>query len=224
MHLYLPLLLRDAVPRCLSWGYVFTEHFLDPALPGWNVSVPDSGAQEVSGSVIHQWTPALTDRFPIVWRNDLFEGSGNDFLFEARFRYSDFTAYGTTVALNSAAFDGNRVANTSDLPPAVEYIMNIHHVVDPTGGIYRFDITLFGGAVKWSGTPGDTGWHEVQVTLEHGNRYSLYVDGAYIGTVVSATRPTSVYIGNPTLQRWYGQWTQLYVDYIRISRCLIWGW
>jgi hypothetical protein len=64
----------------------------------------------------------------------------------------------------------------------------------------------------------------VAVALEQGNRYSLYVDDVYIGSVVSNTRPTSVYIGNPTIQPWYGQWTQLYVDYIRISRCLIWGW
>ena len=215
--------MKNPPVRCLSWGYVFREEFENPSLPGWNVSLA-GGMQEISGSVIHQWVPQMTDRFPIVWRNDLFEGSGNDFLFEARFRYSDFTAYGTTVALNSAAFDGNRVLQHDDLPHEVEYIMNIHHVVDPTGGIYRFDIIMFGGLVKWTGTPGDTNWHEVQVTLEEGNRYSLYVDGAHIGTVVSAIRPTSVYIGNPTIQKWYGQWTQLYVDYIRISRCLIWGW
>jgi len=74
------------------------------------------------------------------------------------------------------------------------------------------------------GTPGDTSWHEVDVSLENGNLYKLYVDGVYIGSVVSTTRPTSVYIGNPTIQQWDGQWTHLYVDFIRISRCLVWGW
>jgi len=199
------------------------EDFNDPALSGWNVSLA-TGLQEVSGGQIHQWVPDLTDRFPMVWRNDLFDTAGDDFLFEARFRYSDFTAYGTTVALNSAAFDGNRVSNTSDLPFAVEHILNIHHVVDPQGGVYRFDVSLFEGGVKWVGTPGDTGWHKVDVSLEHGDRYSLYVDGVYQGSVISTTRPTSVYIGNPTIQDWFGQWTQLYVDYVRISRCLVWGW
>lgn len=220
----MPLLIKNPPLQCLSWGYVFKEEFLDPSLSGWSISIPSTGAQEVSGSVIHQWATSLTDRFPMVWRNDLFEGSGNDFKFEVRFRYSDFTAYGTTIALNSAAYDGTRVLASVPVPPGVEYILNIHHVVDPVGGIFRFDIALFGGLVKWTGTPGDTNWHVVEVELEAGNRYTLFVDGAEIGTVVSATRPISTYIGNPTIQPFYGQWTQLYVDYIRISRCLIWGW
>jgi len=221
--IYLPLLIKNPPLECLSWGYVFKEEFENPALTGWSVSLA-TGTQEVSGSVIHQWVPQMTDRFPMVWRNDLFDGAGNDFKFEARFRYSDFTAYGTTIALNSAAYDGTRVLASVPVPPGVEYILNIHHVVDPQGGIYRFDIALFGGLVKWTGTPGDTGWHTVDVTLENGNRYTLFVDGAEIGSVISNTRPVSTYIGNPTIQPYYGQWTQLHVDYIRISRCLIWGW
>lgn len=222
--IYLPLLLKNPQLRCLSWGYVFREEFDNPALTGWQVSLA-GGNQTIMESVIHQWVPAMTDRFPMVWRNDLFEGAGNDFKFEARFRYSDFTAYGTTVALNSAPFDGNRVPASTQLPPGVEFIMNIHHVVDNDAPINtRFDIALFGGQKKWVGVPGDTSWHEVELTLENGNYYSMYVDGAYVGSVTSSTRPVSTYIGNPTIQPWYGQWTQLYVDYIRISRCLIWGW
>ncbi len=223
--IYLPMLLKNPPLECLSWGYVFEEEFNNPALNGWSVSLA-TGTQEVTGGLIHQWVPqgTMSDRFPMVWRNDLFEGAGNDFRFEARFRYSDFTAYGTTIALNSAPYDGTRVLASVPVPPGVEYILNIHHVVDPVGGIYRFDIALFGGLVKWTGTPGDTSWHEVEVRLEGGNRYTMSVDGAEVGTVVSTTRPVSTYIGNPTIQPYFGQWTQVYVDYIRISRCLIWGW
>ena len=47
--------------------------------------------------------------------------------------------------------------------------------------------------------------------------------GVKIGQVTSAVRPISTYIGNPTIQVWPGPWTQLYVDYIRISRCLLWA-
>jgi hypothetical protein len=203
---------------------VFREEFTDPSLAGWHVSLA-GGSQEVSSSIIHQWVPAMTDRFPMVWRNDLFEGAGNDFLFEVRFHYSDFTAYGTSIALNSAAFDGNRFPASAEVPPGFAYILNIHQVVDAAAPVNnRFTAYLFDGAVKWAGTPGDTSWHIVKVSLENGNYYSLYVDGAYIGSVTSTTRPTSTYIGNPTIQPWYGQWTHLYVDYIRISRCLIWGW
>jgi hypothetical protein len=222
--IYLPLLLKNPPLRCLSWGYVFREEFDDPTLAGWQVSLVD-GLQQVSGSAVHQWVPQMTDRFPMLWRNDLFEGAGNDFLFEVRFHYSDFTAYGTTIALNSAAFDGTRVLASEPRPPGVEYILNIHHVVDAVAPVNnRFEVSLFGGAVKWHGTPGDTSWHEVKVSLENGSYYSLYVDGVYIGSVTSTTRPVSTYIGNPTIQPFYGQWTQVYVDYIRISRCLIWGW
>jgi hypothetical protein len=208
--------------QCLSWGYTFAEEFNSPALIGWSTSV-DGGGQLVSNGVLHQWTTPLSDRFPLLWRNDLFEGSGDSFDLEARFRYSDFTAYGTTIALNSAAFDGTRVPQDQELPAGIENMLNIHHVVDPVGGIYRFDISMFRGHVLWVGTPGDTGWHVVRITLDAGNRWTMSLDGQPVGSVRMATRPSSIYIGNPKIERWFGSWTQLYVDYVRISRCLVWG-
>ncbi|MGB9879209.1 MAG: DNRLRE domain-containing protein, partial [Anaerolineae bacterium] len=220
-RLYLPLTWNNYSMRCGQWGYTFREEFDDPALNGWYTSL-DGGQQLVSGGILSQWTQPHIDRFPLLWRNDLFVGAGDDFAFEARFRYSDFTAYGTTIALNSASFDGTRVPASELLPPGIEDILNIHHVVDPAGNVYRFDISLFKGRVAWRGTPGDTSWHEVRITLEQGNLYTLYVDGLLVGSARSPVRPTSVYIGNPTLQRWPGPWTRLYVDYLRISRCLRW--
>jgi hypothetical protein len=98
--------------------------------------------------------------------------------------------------------------------------------VDPTGGVFRFDITMFGkqpNRVLWQGTPGDTAWHEVRVSLEQGHIYTLYVDGERVGSVQSQIRPRSVYIGNPTIQPFFGGWTHIHVDYIRISRCGVWG-
>jgi hypothetical protein len=221
-RLYLPLTWNDYSMRCAQWGYTFREEFENPALNGWYISL-DGGQQQVSGGILSQWTQPYIDRFPMLWRNDLFVGAGDDFAFEARFRYSDPTAYGTTIALNSAPFDGNRVPAAELLPPGIEDILNIHHVVDPAGNVYRFDISLFKGRVIWRGTPGDTNWHEVRITLEQGNLYTLYVDGLLIGSARSSVRPTSVYIGNPTIQRWPGPWTRLYVDYLRISRCLRWA-
>jgi hypothetical protein len=208
--------------KCVSWGYSFAEEFSSPELSGWSASL-GGGQQLVSDGILRQWAQPMVDRFPLLWRNDLFEGSGDDFSMEARFRYSDFTAYGTTIALNSTPFDGERVPASQPLPPGTESMLNIHHVVDPVGDVYRFDISMFSGRVKWTGTPGDTNWHVVRITLEMGDIYTLYVDGERIGWVQSAVRPTSIYIGNPTIQIWDGAWTQLYVDYIRISRCLIWG-
>ena len=163
------------------------------------------------------------NHFPLVWRNDLFIGAGDDFAFEVRFRYSDFTAYGTSVSLNSAPYDGTRIPASAPLPSGVEEILNIHHVVDPVGNVYRFDASLFRGRVVWSGTPGDTNWHELRLTLEQGDTYTMYVDGQYIGTTRSSVRPIGMYIGNPTIQVWHGGWTHLYVDYVRSSKCLEWA-
>jgi hypothetical protein len=216
---YLPESLKHYPLRCVKWGFSFKEEFEDSTLPGWSVSLED-GKKKVSDSIIQLWTMPSDGSFPLVWRNDLFEGAGSDFAMEARFRHSDFTAYGTTIALNSASFDGGRVLAATGLPPGIEDILNIHHVV---GGVYRFDIRMLGGRVVWRGTPGDSNWHVVRVTLERGQLYTLYVDGQRVGSVTSPINPGSIYIGNPTIQRWFGPWTQIYVDYIRISHCVEWG-
>ena len=220
--IYIPEIRKKDPQQCQTWGNTFNEEFVSPALAGWTESL--GGGQElVSDGILHQWTQPSIDRFPLLWRNDLFEGAGDDFALEARFRYSDFTAYGTTIALNSAPFGGNRIPAGQPLPAGIEDMLNIHHVVDPAGGVYRFDISMFRGRVRWSGTPGDTGWHVVRITLERGDLYTMYVDGQRVGSARSDVRPSSVYIGNPTIQPWFGGWTHLYVDYIRISRCLVWG-
>jgi hypothetical protein len=208
--------------KCVQWAYTFQEEFEDSGLGGWSVSLA-GGQQQVRDSVIRLWTQQSIDRFPLVWRNDVFEGAGEDFSLEARFRHSNFTAYGTTLAINSAPYDGSRIPAANPLPSGIEDILSIHHVVDPTGGVYRFDVSLLKGAVLWQGTPGDDGWHVVRVTLEQGQFYTLYMDGQPVGSVRSSVQPRGVYIGNPTIQPFLGGWTQLHVDYIRISRCAEWG-
>jgi hypothetical protein len=221
-RIYVPEIRKNHPLRCLSWGYTFAEEFSSPALSGWSWSM-DGGQQVVSGGILHQWTGPFADRFPLLWRNDLFEGAGDSFALEARFQYSDFTAYGTTIALNSASFDGTRVPQSDSLPSGIEDMLNIHHVVDPTGHVYRFDISMFRGRVQWNGTPGDANWHVVRITLESGDLWTLFVDGQRVGSLRTGVRPSSIYIGNPKIEQWFGAWTQLYVDYVRISRCLVWG-
>lgn len=218
----LPLVLKDYPLRCLTWGLSFAEEFENPTLGGWAVDL-GGGSQQVSGSAVHLWTGPESERFPLVWRNDLFQGAGDDFAFEVRFRHSDFTAYGTTIALNSAPYDGTRVPASHDLPNGIEDILNIHHVVDRDGNVYRFSVSLFRGRVSWQGDPGDQNWHVLRVTLEQGNLYTLYMDGQLVGSAKSDVRPRSIYIGNPTIQVWPGGWTQIYVDYVRISHCVQWG-
>jgi hypothetical protein len=220
-RLYLPSIKKNVAQVCFSWIYAYQEEFTDPAIPGWSVHVPVGNLRFVDG-VMHMGVDTMSDRFPIVWRNDLFDRALTNFSLEARFRHDGFTAYGTTLAINSASFAGERIPAVGDIPPGIEDILSIHHVVDPVGGIYRFDITLLHDRLVWSGTPGDSDWHEVRVTLEI-EKYTLYVDGQLIGSTVSALRPSSIYIGNPFVQPFLGGWTNLYVDYVRISQCGVWG-
>jgi hypothetical protein len=220
--IYLPMVTKDFPLKCVQWAYTFQEEFQDSALNGWSVSLA-GGQQQVRDSVIRLWTQQSMDRFPLVWRNDVFEGAGEDFELEARFRHSDFTAYGTTLAINSGPYAGSRIPSSQTLPSGIEDILSIHHVVDRTGGVYRFGVSMLRDAVVWNGTPGDQDWHVVRVTLEQGQFYTLYMDGQRVGSVRSSLQPRSVYIGNPTIQPFFGGWTQLHVDYIRISRCAEWG-
>jgi hypothetical protein len=223
--IYIPKVRKFFPLTCVEWAHSFREEFTSSALQGWSTSLA-GGNHEVRNGLYHQWTEPFSDRFPLLWRNDLFVGAGEDFLFEARFRHSDFTAYGTTIALNSASFDGTRVPAGEGVPPGIEDMLSIHHVVNPDGNVMRFDITMFRNrpdGIIWRGNPGDAGWHEVRISLEKGSNYTLYVDGERVGSVVSEVRPSSVYIGNPTIQPFHGSWTQLHVDYIRISHCAVWG-
>ena len=160
-----------------------------------------------------------------MWRNDLFQNAGNDFDFEVRFRHSDLTAYGTTIALNSAPYNGQRVRSSEPLPVGLETILNIHHVWDNSpNGVRYFSIRLLGGRVEWiSPDPSDTNPHTLRVTLEEGDLYTLYVDGQRVGSAVSKLRPASIYIGNPTIQSFAGTWTQIHVDYVYISHCAAWA-
>ncbi len=223
-RIHLPVLLKNSPPHCAGRGYVVNEEFQDPSLAGWQVSRAD-GSLGVSGGVMHLWAPQMTKNFPLVWRNDLFAALGDEFLFEVRFHYSDLTAYGTTIALGPVAFSGTRIPASTQLPPGMASPLSIHHVVDVAAPANsRFEVVLFGGAAKWVGTAGDTDWHVVKLALENGNHYSLYVDDVYVGSMISSARPVSAYVGNPTTQSYGGQWSQIYVDYVRVSRCAVWGW
>jgi hypothetical protein len=219
--LYLPVVLKGFPKMCVQWQDVFTEEFEDVLLGGWSKSM-EGGQSRVWASVLDLWADPFIDRFPLVWRNDVFEEAGSDFAMEVRFRYSGFTGYGTTIALNSESYEGERVPDGPTVPPGQEDILAIHHVVDPIRSIFRFDAKLLGGVVKWETTPGNTDWHVARLTLDDVDRYTLYIDGHFIGSARSSATPRSIYIGNPFIAESLGTWTQLHVDYVRVSDCVLW--
>ena len=207
---------------CIDWANTFAEEFILSSLPGWSLSMVD-GHELVRDSILHQWTLPLMDRYPLRWRNDIFEGVDDDFVVEIRFRYEDVTSYGTTIALNSNAFNGERRLSSQPVMAGTEDILRIHHVIDPGFGLYLFEVSLLQDQVTWHGMPSDADWHVVRITLEPDDLYSLYVDGEFIGSTISSMRPVGAFIGNPTIQLFLGAWTHTYVDYVRVSRCVDWG-
>jgi hypothetical protein len=221
-YTYLPLVLKVFPRTCVDSMALLSETFESPLLSGWSRDMAE-GQKRVWAKTLDLWTSPYTDRFPVLWRTDGFENLGPDWVAQMRFRYSHVSAHGTTIALNSVLYDGERVPEELGLPPGWEDVLQIHHVVDPIRDIYRFDVSLLGGQVKWDGTPGDTEWHSVLLTLERGQHYTLFVDGHRIGSANSSLMPRSMYIGNPRTAPGAGPWTQLHVANLHVSNCLGWG-
>jgi PKD repeat protein len=230
-NVYLPKVLKESCTGCCCQPCVFCEEF-EPQLPDWDEDLHGVHRKESVSSVLHLWNApgVITNTFPLLWRNDVFDQVGSDFCLWIRFRHERVTAYGTTVAVNSQAVDPDsalfvdrRVPHTVYLPDhGIEDILNIHHLYTE-GGVKRFEVTMFGhrpDKVAWLGTPGDTGWHEVKVVLERGV-YTLWVDDHRVGSAeANGLFPSSVYVGNPKTMEEWGTWTHLFVDYIRVGPLL----
>jgi hypothetical protein len=221
-YLHLPLVLRGFPRTCQQPSDLFVEEFENRLLSGWSQDMQD-GQKRVWGSVLDLWANAQDDKFPVLWRNDAFDEAGDDWVAEIRFRYSDVSAHGTTIAINSAEYEGERFPETVGLPAGLEDILCIHHVVDAIREIYRFEVSLLDGLLLWTGIPGDTEWHTVKVTREGSGLYTLYVDGRRHGEVRSSASPASLYLGNPKSPLGAGAWTQVHVDYVHVSHCPLWG-
>ena len=196
------------VPRCLRWVTAWQDEFTDRTLSLWQVDWAN-GSGTVEDSVLHlKGIPGVT--FPLLWAQlPPLEG---DYAVEVRFRYGAPTRHGTTVGICTADYDGTRYHEGDTPPPGIEDVLSIHKYED------AFRVTLR-NRLRWDGSPDDTSWHIVRIEHERG-RYELTVDGALIGSaVVEGSTPKSVFLGNPTIQRWSSAWTPLDVDYIRVQEC-----
>jgi len=199
---------------CVRWVYTLDEHFLDPALTGWQIN-SDGGQIQVSDSIL--WLRAkagLSQVYPFIYRNDAFPAN-EDWLFETRFRYSDITAYGVTIGVGSLPNLGQRYQQSEPQIPGVEDILSIHQFDT------EFHVKLLDQKV-WIGPLLDLNWHVVQLRRE-GQMYVLNVDGADVASAMSNKEAVSVYIGNPSIQFFFGTWTQIRVDYVRVLYCAEYG-
>ncbi len=196
---------------CAVLDYYFHEEYNDAAMSQWRWDL-GSGSYAIDDSVI-TLRPEDDDvnRFPVFWTNDAFPLREN-FVFEARFRFNNITPYGTTVGIGAKYYYGARYYEGSEPPPEIENILSIHHL--DTG----YWVALMEQKL-WQGDVTDESWHTVQL-IRREYTWILKVDGQLVGEVRSTTNPRSLYIGNPAIERFDGDWTYLNVDYLRVTACM----
>ncbi|MFH1927511.1 MAG: hypothetical protein ABIK79_04980 [Chloroflexota bacterium] len=203
------------VPTCETWGTYWEDTFDDPDLPGWELNLAE-GSAAISASTLHlESTSGYSNRFPLLWRNDVFP-SIDELDLRLRFRHTGLTAYGTSIDIGTIPYDGRRYWHSDPSPSGIRDILYIHHsesefFVRPLG---RRDLA-------WVGSASDEEWHVVQLKLMD-STFTLTVDGTEIASVVSSLRPACLYIGNPMVVEHWGTWSALAVDDMSVSHCATW--
>ncbi len=201
------------VPRCIKQGDVWNDEFEDPALPLWRSDLT-MGYARFLGSVMDLGVQTPQDRFPLLWTELPFPSG--DYALELRFRYGNPTAYGTTIGVGSAAYAGARYQEGSTPPAGIEDVLSVHQLNT------ELRIRLL-GRIGWSRPAPDTAWHVIRLSRE-GSTYTLGLDGRNIGSVLtSEVAARSIYLGNPAIMRYAGQWTPIQIDYVRLQACSLWG-
>ena len=196
--------------RCVSWGTVFFDDF-NSLSDNWLRS--DGGGTIAVTNSILQLSRAYGATYPIVWRNDLFNGLGGQiFALEFRASWTTRTAYGATIAAGTGTYGGARY-NAGDPTP----INNFENVVMTHGYDQSTYTRIFLGPENSMSQDG--AFHTVRVVFANGQA-DLFIDGAYQVTYAwDNTMPRSFYMGNPFIQSWWGDWTTLSVDYVKIDVC-----
>ena len=196
--------------RCVSWTTWFFDDF-NSLESAWSRS--DGGGTISIENGVLRLSHSYGATYPVVWRNDLFNNlSGQIFAMEFRAAWVSRTAYGGTVAAGSGTYAGQRY-NAGDPTP----INNFENVVMAHGYDQDSYVRIFLGPVN--SVPQDDNFHTVRVVFA-GGQADLFVDGAYRVTYSwDGTMPQSFYMGNPFIQPWWGAWTTLKVDYVKIEVC-----
>ncbi len=154
--------------------------------------------------------------FPLVGREGLFDAlpPGAPWAFEIRFRYPQVTAYGVNIGMGSGAWTDARLPQ--DQPPRTDWADAFAVHQDASGSPPRLQIWVFGTKVLERPAP-DTAWHAVRVEVQPDGAWTAFVDGSPAGSGSGAFRPRLVYFGNYYEQWFWGDWTDLHMDYLRIQ-------
>ncbi|HIQ22917.1 MAG TPA: hypothetical protein EYH34_16955, partial [Planctomycetes bacterium] len=192
----------------------FFDHFTDSAGTGWLRSTGESRNHVVfgyDGTHLYIYDDGTGPMFPLVGRNDAFNGINGYWRLSLRFRFQNVTAYGTTLASGTAPFDADS-RQTEDQPPRADWhdVLTIHQFNG------AFSIDAF-GTQHYNVGGGDTAWHTVELEV-NGGPYVLRLDGAQIGTGTTGGRvPVSLWFGSYFIQNYDGNFTDIQVDWVRVE-------
>lgn len=154
---------------CAAWQVVFVDEF-DSDSGGWQKS-PAGGSIQYGGGAV-KLSRNWGQTFPIMWRNDIFGiGAEQVFAFEAKVKHENITAYGTTVALGTDAYNGQRYAQ-GDLYPILHFenVLQIHHYDQEA----RVSV-LLNTPVSYA-DPADPDWHVIRIEVyPSGGNYMYYL-------------------------------------------------
>lgn len=201
------------VPRCIKQGNVWNDEFEDASLSLWQSDLA-TGYARFLASVMDLGVQTPQDKFPLLWTELPFPSG--DYALELRIRYGNPTAYGTTIGVGSAAYDGARYQEENAPPGGIEDVLSVYQ------SNAELRIRLL-GRISWSRPAPDTAWHVIRLSRE-GSAYTLGLDGRNIGSVPnSAVTAQSIYLGSPAIMHFAGQWTPIQIDYVRLQACSVWG-
>jgi hypothetical protein len=154
--------------------------------------------------------------FPLAGREGLFDAlpAGAPWAFEVRFRFPEVTAYGVNIGMGSGGWTDARIAQ--DQPGRSDWgnAFAVHQ--DTSGSPPRLQIWVFGIRIAALPAPNTT-WHMVRVEIQPDGTWTAFLDGSPAGSGTGAFRPRLVWFGNYYEQWFWGNWTDLHVDYLRIQ-------
>ncbi len=228
---------------CWDWDTIWKDGFEGSGPTDWDQDAEEGEIEIEGGALWLRNGPSAHEAFPLAWSDHPWL-TKDDLRLSFRFAYENVTAYGSTIAVGSAPYSGQRTlagaegverfeeilrsryhANDGDVALTPDDVQcTIDKEIEDTEDILRihhregeYSVQLLGEKV-WQGTPGDEEWHDLQLEIL-GTRYTVSMDGEEVGRGASHWRPRSLYLGNPVIAWTRGQWTEVAIDDVRLERC-----
>jgi hypothetical protein len=224
----LPAAPASAPNAQVAWQLHYSNEFSGGwDLTGWSIDYAGSWNNvRVENGYLHLEQPWSTN-YPMVWRNDLFNYINTNALshaIEVRFRYPYLSDYGAAVGVGTAWFSGARYAPADPYPRNNYENVLMVHMRSLGGGPRRVEVYQ-GGAGRVQ-IPADYTWHTARAEFMRndascpGYRYGayLYLDGVLQARSFPCRNwmPVPTYFGNSYYQDYFGNWSNMEVDYFRI--------